>query len=129
MNILHVIYLFMLYYFVLFFTACYFNFFKLCFIDYDISVVLIFSPISPCSMQHPPFCQGIPPPLFTSMGHAYRFFGYSISCTLHPHNYSVTTDLYFLVPLPFTHSLTPHSHLATITMLFVSINLSLFLFA
>ena len=40
-----------------------------------------------------------PPQLFMSMGHVNKFFGCSISytCTLHPHGYSVTTYLYFLI--------------------------------
>ena len=34
------------------------------------------------STWHSPYPQAIPPPLFMSMGHAYKFFGYSISCTV-----------------------------------------------
>ena len=56
------------------------------------------SPLPP--PQHFPLSQATPPPLFTSMGHASKFFGYSISCTVHPHGYSVTTHLYFLIPSP-----------------------------
>ena len=53
---------------------------------------------------------------------------YSLCCTLHPHDYSatsVTTSLYFLIPLPCPPiPLTP-SHLATIKMF--SIPMILFL--
>ena len=51
-------------------------FFKLCFIDYSITVVLIF-PLCP-----PPLPQAIPIPLFMSVGHVYKFFGFSISYTV-----------------------------------------------
>ena len=40
-----------------------------------------FPPLHP-STQHPVLPQAIPPPLFMSMGHAYKFFGYSISYTV-----------------------------------------------
>ena len=53
-------------------------FYKLYFIDYAITVVPIFS-LCPLSTQPPPLPQAIPPPLFMSMGHAYKFFGYPIS--------------------------------------------------
>ena len=56
-------------------------FFKLYFILYTITVVLIFPPLTP-SAQHPSLPQAIPPPLFMSMGHVYNFFGYSISYTV-----------------------------------------------
>ena len=36
----------------------------------------------PTSTQHPLHPQATPTPLFMSMGHAYRFFDYSISCTV-----------------------------------------------
>ena len=44
-----------------------------------------------------------------SMGHVYKFFGYSISYTVLyiSHGYSVTTYLYFLIPSPL-HPL-PHT--------------------
>ena len=41
-----------------------------------------FSHLCPLSTQQPQLCQAIPPPLFMSMGHAYMFFGYSISYTV-----------------------------------------------
>ena len=50
-------------------------FFKLFFIDYAITVILIFSLL-------PQLPQAIPKPLFVSMGHAYKFFGYSVSYTV-----------------------------------------------
>ena len=40
-----------------------------------------FSPLPP-STQHHPLPQAIPLPLFMSTGHAYKFFGYSISSTV-----------------------------------------------
>ena len=48
---------------------------------------------------------------------------YSLYCTLHPHGYSVTTNLYFLIPLPFSPSPPIPSHLATVKMFSVSWNL------
>ena len=71
-------------------------------------VVLIFLPLSPLT-QHPPLPQAISPPLSLSMGHECKFFGCSISYTalyLHPHDYSVTTYLYFLIPSPL-HPFSP----------------------
>ena len=57
------------------------SFLKLYFIDYAITVVLIFPPLPPFT-QHLPLPQAIPPPVFLSMGHAYKFFGYSIFYTV-----------------------------------------------
>ena len=57
------------------------NIFKLYFIDYAITVVLIFAPLPPSS-QHPPLSQAIPTPLFMFMGHVCKFFGYCISYTV-----------------------------------------------
>ena len=37
---------------------------------------------------------------------------YYLCCTLHSHDYSVTTNLYFLIPLPFSPSSQTPSHLA-----------------
>ena len=84
---------------------------NLYFIDYAITVVLIFLPLCP-STQQPPLPQAIPTPVFMSMGHMYKFFGYSISYTvLHiPMANSVTT---FLIPSPlhpFPHTLLPSGH-------------------
>ena len=92
-------------------------------IDYAIAVVPIFAPLLP-STQQPPLPQVIPPPLFISIGYAYKFFGYTISYTV-----LYIPNLYFLIPLPlhpFPHIL---SHLATIKMLFICMILPLFLFA
>ena len=60
-----------------------FFFFKLYFIDYAITVILIFSPLAPLPPA-PPTSSGNPPhhSLFTFMGHACKFFGYSISYTV-----------------------------------------------
>ena len=42
-------------------------------------------------------------PQFMSMGHAYKFFGYSIFCTILniPPFYFIPTNLYYLIPAPF----------------------------
>ena len=56
---------------------------KLYFIDYAITVVLLLPPLPPPpATQHPSLPQAIPTPLFMSMGHAYTFFGFSISCAV-----------------------------------------------
>ena len=55
--------------------------FKLYFIDYAMTVLLI-SPFLAPSNQHALIPHTIPPPLFMSMGHAYKFFGYSLSYTV-----------------------------------------------
>ena len=57
-----------------------FLFFRLYFIDYAITV-LIFPTLLPLHPA-PPIPQAVPLSLFTSMSHAYTFFGYSISYTL-----------------------------------------------
>ena len=53
-------------------------FLKLYFIDHAITVAPIFPPF-PLSTQHLPLPQTIPTALFMYMGHACKFFGYSIS--------------------------------------------------
>ena len=55
--------------------------FVLYFIDHAITIVLIFPPLPP-STQHPLLLQTIPTPLFMSMGHEYKSFGYSIYYTV-----------------------------------------------
>ena len=54
---------------------------KLYLTDYAITVALISSPLPP-STQHTRLPQAIPTPLFTSTGHACKFFGYSIPYTV-----------------------------------------------
>ena len=49
--------------------------------DCAITVVLIFPPLPPFIQYHP-LPQAIPTPLFIFMGHACKFFGYSISYTV-----------------------------------------------
>ena len=63
---------------VMFFVVTTFLFLKLYFIDYAITVVLIFPLLLACT-QDPPLPWTIPPPLCMSMGDACKFFGYSIS--------------------------------------------------
>ena len=82
------------------------KFFKLYFIDYAIRIVLTFPPLS-LSSQHPSFPQATPhhcscPWVIRISSLATPF----LHCTLHPHGYSVTTYLYFLIPSPL-HPL-PH---------------------
>ena len=57
------------------------HFFFLIQFYYAITVVLIFPPL-PTSTQCPLLPQAIPPPLFTSMGHVYKLFGYFVSYTV-----------------------------------------------
>ena len=71
------------------------------YIDYTITFVPVFPPL-PLSTQHSSLLQAIPTPLVMSMDHMYKFFGYSISC-------SVTTYLYFFIPSPL--HLFPHTPL------------------
>ena len=59
-------------------VSLFYLFLKLFFIDYAIVVVLILPHLAP-STQYPLLPQAIPTPLFMSMGHVYKFFGYSIS--------------------------------------------------
>ena len=102
-----------------------FGFFLLYFVDYAITAVLIFPPL-PLYTQHSLLPQAIPTPLFTSMGHACKFIGYSIShCTLHPHGYFVTTYLCFLISSPlhlFSHTCLPsgnHQNTLCVSVLLV----------
>ena len=55
-------------------------FIYLCIIYYAIIVVPTFLPLPPCT-QHFPHSWTISPPLFMSMGHAYKFFGNTIFYT------------------------------------------------
>ena len=50
--------------------------------DYAITVVLIVLTLPPTPTQHPPLLRAIPAPLFRSMSHVCKFFGYSISYTV-----------------------------------------------
>ena len=102
---------------------------KLYFINYASTVFLIFFPLPP-------------PP---STPHSLRQSPHHCSCSwvmrirflatpfpilyLHPHGYSVTTYLYFLIPSRLHPFPCTPSHLATIKMFCVSMILFLFLFA
>ena len=71
------------------------------FIDYTITVVP-FPPL-PSTTSCPPPPSHIPPLQFMSMGHVYKFFGFSISYSvLNIPIYSVPTKLYFLILAPFS---------------------------
>ena len=102
--------------------------FKLYFIVDVITVVPIFLPLSP-STQHPHSLRISPHhcscPWVICISSLATPFSYTL-CTVHPHGYSVTIYLYFLIPSPL-HPL-PHSpsHLAIIKTLSVSMILSLF---
>ena len=56
------------------------SFFIIYFVDYAITVVLIFLPLSPSTWLPP--ISSINLPQFMSMGHAYKFFGYCTSYTV-----------------------------------------------
>ena len=77
-------------------------FFKLCFIVYAITVVPNFPSFS-LSTQHPHSLRQssncCPCPWVM---HVCSLVLYSLCCTLHPHDYSLTTNLYFLIPSPFS---------------------------
>ena len=111
------------------------------FLHYSISYTVLYSPWLFCnylfvslnpltSSPIPLHPQAKPTPLSMTMGHAYVFFGYSIS-------YTVLYIPMAILELPictsqsphlFTHTPTPLSHLATIKTLSVSVILCLFLF-
>ena len=84
-------------------------------------------PNLPASTQPPTLPEAIPRPLSTSVGPAQLVLWllYSLCCTLHPHEYSVTTYLYLLIPSPFSPSSQTPSHPATIKMFSVSMMLFL----
>ena len=54
-----------------------YSFLNVYFIDYAITVVLIFSPLSPHPV--PPTPSGNPSTMFMSVGHVFKFFWYSFS--------------------------------------------------
>ena len=60
--------------------------------------------------------------------HIYVFWLlYSLGCTLHPHDYSVTTNLYFLIPSHF--SPIPMTHLSCSNHQNILLSIILFLFS
>ena len=77
--------------------------FKLYFTVYAITVVPIFPLCTPPPRPLPPLPQVILTPLSTSMGLAIYILWllYSLCWTLYPHDCSVTSNLYFLIPSPF----------------------------
>ena len=79
-----------------------------------------------CPVPHHPLAFA---PQFMSMGGTYRFFGFSISCTilnLPPHHLFCTYNLCFLSPVPFPHSPPFLSPLITLHAIFISPILFLF---
>ena len=80
-----------------------YSFLKLHSIHYAFTVVSVFPPLLP-STQHPQLPQAIPSPFFMSIGHACKFFGYSISYVLYFTSlWSFCNDL-FIVLIPLTFS-------------------------
>ena len=80
-------------------TSC-LTFFKVCFIGYAIIVVPIFLPFPlPPSTPLP---SSNPPPQSMSMGPAYKFFGFSISCIILSIPLFCIYQLCFLIPVPFS---------------------------
>ena len=83
---------------------------KICFIDYAITVALIFflfgppAPSTPHTLrQSPHHCSR---PGFIQIYTYILWLLHFLYCTLHPHGYSVTTYLYFLTPSPL-HPFSP----------------------
>ena len=86
------------------------------FFTYTLWIMLLqlswYFPLAPTHLApHTPSLSQFFPPLFMSMGHVYVIWLlHFLYCTLHPHDYSVTTYLYFLIPsplYPFPHSPLP----------------------
>ena len=104
-----------------------FLFFKLYFIDYAITVVLISPPLSPFT-HHSPLPQTILTPLFMSMGHVYKFF--APFPTLYFTSPWLFCNYLFILLNPLTSSPIPHTplHLATLKTFSISMILSLCLF-
>ena len=66
-------------------------------------MLLQLTQFSPFALLHlvPYIASSNPSPQFMSMGHAYKFFGYISYTVLNIPVYSVPTNLYFLIPVPF----------------------------
>ena len=106
------------------------------FLCYFLNYILLFMLLQP-SQFPPPFVPLHPVLPTTSanphtVGHAHRlciyvlWLLYSLCCTLYPHDYSVSTNLYFLIPSHCSPIPWCHSHLATIKMFSISMILLLF---
>ena len=101
------------------------QYFKVCFIDYAITVVQFFSPLYPHSaLQHPSLQH--PPPQFMSMGRTQKFFGFYISYTILNLPPSIFY-LPFMLLIPCTFSSIHPSHSPMITLHVISISVILFL--
>ena len=81
-----------------------------------------FLPLHPA----PTLPQAISTLLSMFMGPAYMFFDYSLPYAVHSHDYSITTNLYFLILSLF--SLIPLAYLPLATIKTFSISVCLFLF-
>ena len=81
----------------LLFFICFILYFKLYFIVYGITVVPILPSLTPPSNAPPQFPQVIPTPCI----YVLWLWLCSLCCTIHPCNYSVTTNL-CLIPSPFS---------------------------
>ena len=79
-----------------------FIFMKLYLADYAITVVPIFPSFFP--LPSPPNSSGNPHNIVHVHGKYIYILWllYFLCCTLHPHDYSVTTNWYFLIPSPFS---------------------------
>ena len=116
-------------------TLTFIHSFTYVFINYILLIMLLqwsqFFPLCACPSNNPHY-SGNPHSIVHIHGPCVYILWllHFLYYTLHPHGYSVTNNLYFLIPSPlhpFPH--TP-SHLAAIKMLFVSMILSpFFLFA
>ena len=100
---------------------------KIFFIDYAITVVPFFLPITPLHPA-PPLPPAFPPPQFMSMGRTYKFCAFSISYTVLNLLLSVLClPIMLLIPYTFfPHS--PSNPFPLITLHVISIFVNLFLF-
>ena len=103
-------------------------FYKVYFIDYAIIVVPLFAPhYPPLPCTAPLTLQQSCPPQFMSMGHTYKFFGYSIPYTILNHPLSILClCILLLILCTFPLLSTLLSPLITLPVIFISVILFLF---